>query len=256
MTIEETQHGKPVGRSVRFIDFDEPSNNDFLVVEEFTMKGPRYTRRMDLVLFINGIPIVVMECKEPGDDRGIEHGVRDLRAYQDPDKGVVRLFHTVQLCVALKRADARYGTVCTELPRYAEWKTVYPISRFDLERQIGRTPTKQDILLAGMLSKSNLLDVVRNFIVFDRDGGKLVKKVARYQQFEAVNEAVKRIVDPTSTLPLKDRGGVVWHTQGSGKSLSMLWLGLKLRRQKELNNPTLLIVSDRRDLDRQITQTF
>ena len=256
VTVEETQHGKLVGRSVRYIDFDVPENNEFLVVDEFTMKGPRYTRRMDLVLFINGIPIVVMECKEPGDDRGIEHGVRDLRAYQDPDKGVVRLFHTVQLCVALKRADARYGTVCTELPRYAEWKTVYPISRFDLERQIGRTPTRQDILLAGMLSKENLLDLIRNFIVFDRDGGKLVKKVARYQQFEAVNEAVKRIVDPTSTLPLKDRGGVVWHTQGSGKSLSMLWLGLKLRRQKELNNPTLLIVSDRRDLDRQITQTF
>ncbi len=107
-----------------------------------------------------------------------------------------------------------------------------------------------------MLAKENLLDLVRNFIVFDRDGGKLVKKVARYQQFEAVNEAVKRIVDPQSTLPMKDRGGVVWHTQGSGKSLTMLWLGLKLRRQRELDNPTLLIVTDRRDLDRQIAQTF
>lgn len=256
VTVEETLHGKPVGRSVRYIDFDRPENNEFLIVEEFTIKGPRYTRRVDLVIFINGIPIVAMECKSPADDRGIEHAVRDLLVYQEADRGVIRLFHTVQLCLALKRSDARYGTVCTPLRRYAEWKTVYPKSRFDLERALGRTPMKQDILLAGMLSKENLLDIVRNFIVFDRDGGKLVKKVARYQQFEAVNEAVGRIVDPTSKLPLKDRGGVIWHTQGSGKSLSMLWLGLKLRRQKELKNPTLLIVTDRRDLDRQITQTF
>ena len=256
VTVDEVQQGKSVGRSVRYIDFDEPENNEFLVVEEFTIKGPRYTRRLDLVVFINGIPIVAVECKRPDDDRGLEHAVRDLLVYQEADKGVVRLFHTVQLCMALKRVDARYGTVCTPLSRYSEWKTVYPQSRFDLERKIGRTPTKQDILLAGMLSKENLLDLVRNFIVFDRDGGKLVKKVARYQQFEAVNEAVKRIVDPQSDLPMKDRGGVVWHTQGSGKSLSMLWLGLKLRRQKQLDNPTLLIVTDRRDLDRQITQTF
>jgi len=256
VTVEEMQHGKPVGRSVRYIDFDNPENNEFLVVEEFTVKGPRYTRRLDLVVFVNGIPIVAVECKRPDDDRGIEHAVRDLLVYQEADKGVVRLFHTVQLCMALKRADARYGTVCTPLRRYAEWKTVYPQTKFDLERKVGRTPTKQDFLLAGMLSKENLLDMIRNFVVFDREGGKLVKKVARYQQFEAVNEAVKRIVDPQSDLPLKDRGGVVWHTQGSGKSLSMLWLGLKLRRQKVLDNPTLLIVTDRRDLDRQITQTF
>lgn len=256
VTVEEVHNGKPVGRSVRYIDFDEPENNEFLVVEEFTVKGPRYTRRLDLVVFVNGIPVVAIECKEPGDQHGIERAVRDLRTYQDADKGMVRLFHTVQLCLAMKRSDGRFGTVCTPLSRYAEWKSVYPESKFDLERKVGRTPTKQDVLLAGMLSKKNLLDIVRNFIVFDREGAKIVKKVARYQQFEAVNEAIRRITDPTSKQPLKDRGGVVWHTQGSGKSLSMLWLCLKLRRIKELNNPTLLIVTDRRDLDRQINQTF
>ncbi len=256
VTVEEVQNGKLVGRSVRYIDFDEPENNEFLVVEEFTVKDPRYTRRLDLVVFINGIPVVAIECKQPGDQHGIEHAVRDLLTYQDAEKGVVRLFHTVQLCMGMKRSDARFGTVCTRLERYSEWKSVYPDGKFDLERKIGRTPTKQDILLAGMLSKENLLDLIRNFIVFDREGGKIVKKVARYQQFEAVNEAIRRITDPTSKQPLKDRGGVVWHTQGSGKSLSMLWLCLKLRRVKELNNPSLLIVTDRRDLDRQINQTF
>lgn len=256
VTVEEMERGQPVGRSVRYIDFEERDKNDFLIVEELTVKGPRYTRRLDLVVFVNGIPLVAIECKRSDDDRGIEHAVRDLLAYQDADQGVVRLFHTVQLCVALKKHDAKYGTIGTSLRRYAEWKSAYPDRVADWKERLGHTPTKQDILLAGMLSKENLLDLARNFVVFDRDGGKLVKKVARYQQFEAVNETVKRIINPESKTPLKDRGGVVWHTQGSGKSLTMLWLGLKLRRQKALENPTLLVVTDRTDLDRQITQTF
>lgn len=256
VTVEEIVRGKPVGRSVYFIDYDHPENNDFLVVEELSVKGPRYKRRLDLVVYVNGIPLVAVECKRPDDDHGIAKAVSDLLAYQDPDKGVVRLFHTVQLCVGLKKHEARYGAIGTLLNRYAEWKTCYPEEEHDWHQRLGRTPTKQDVLLAGMLSKQNLLDLTRTFVAFDRDGGKLVKKLARYQQFEAVNEAVRRITDPESKAPLKDRGGVVWHTQGSGKSLTMLWLGLKLRRQKSLNNPTLLVVTDRTDLDRQITQTF
>lgn len=256
VTVEEAQNRKVAGRSVRFIDFDNPYNNEFLVVEEFTVKGPRFTRRLDLVVFVNGIPIVAIECKDPADQHGITHAVHDLLTCQDAAMGIVRLFHTIQLGLALKRGDARYGTVNTQLSRYAEWKSVYPGSKYDLQRKIGRTPTPQDVLLAGMLSKETLLDLIRNFIVFDREGGKIVKKVARYQQFEAVNETIRRVTDPAGKAQLKDRGGVVWHTQGSGKSLTMLWLCLKLRRVKELNNPTLLIVTDRRDLDRQITQTF
>ena len=254
--VEEVHSGKPVGRSVRFIDFENPENNDFLVVEEFWVKGPRWRRRLDLVVFVNGIPMVAMECKRPDNQHGLAEAVRDLLTYQKPDDGVVRLFHTTQLCFALKRNDARYGTVEIPLNRYGEWKSYYPDTKHTWQRQIDREPTPQDRLLVGMLSKPNLLDLIRNFIVFDRQGGRLVKKVARYQQFEAVNEAIGRIANEDSRLPLRDRGGIVWHTQGSGKSLSMLWLCLKLRRLQELNNPTLLIVTDRRDLDRQITQTF
>jgi type I restriction enzyme R subunit len=101
-----------------------------------------------------------------------------------------------------------------------------------------------------------MLDLLRNFVVFDRQGGRTVKKLARYQQFEAVNETMRQITDPQDKRPRKDRGGIIWHTQGSGKSLTMLWLCLKLRRQKELHNPSLLIVSDRKDLDRPISETF
>jgi len=261
VTVEEQREGdvRPQPYNLRYIDFDDPVNNEFLIVEEFSIRGPRWTRRLDLVVFVNGIPLVAIECKDPADQHGIEHAVGDLLTYQHAERGVVRLFHTVQLCIALKRNDAYYGTVNTPLNRYAEWKSVYPSSKFDLERRIQRPVTVQDILLAGMLDKSNLIDLVRNFVVFDREGGRTIKKVARYQQFEAVNEAIRRIVDPAQKLAkasMRDRGGVVWHTQGSGKSLTMLWLCLKLRRSKALGNPTLMIVTDRRDLDRQISKTF
>jgi len=256
VTVDETRVGKQASPSVHYIDFDEPANNEFLVVEELVVRGPRTTRRLDLVLFVNGIPLAVIECKAPGDQHGIGHAVGDLLLYQDTENGVARLFHTVQLCLALKRNDARHGTVETPLSWYTEWKSVFPRSRFDLERQVGRSPTKQDVALAGLLAKENLLDLLRNFVVFDRDGGKVVKKLARYPQFEAVNEAIRRVADPTSSLPFRDRSGVIWHTQGSGKSLTMLWLCLKLRRQKALNNPTLLVVTDRKELDAQITKTF
>lgn len=258
VTVEEIDPAtrKTVMRSVRFIDFDQPENNDFLVVEELTVKGPHGNRRLDLAVFVNGIPVVAIECKQPGDSRGIEKAVNDLFLYQQPDDGIARFFHTVQLCIALKRNDARYGTVATPLKRFAEWKTLYPNSRIGVERELGRATTTQDRLLIGMLSKANLLDLIRGFIVFDREGGQMVKKVARYQQFEAVNEAIRRAWDDGGKLPLRDRGGIIWHTQGSGKSLTMLWLCLKLRREKALGNPTLLIVTDRRDLDRQITETF
>lgn len=265
-TAEEQRAGDTTTQpyNLRYFDFDEPENNDFLVVEEFSIRGPRWTRRLDLVVFVNGIPLVAVECKDPANPHGIEHAVGDLLTYQDAERGVVRLFHTVQLCVALKRNQALYGSANTPLNRYAEWKSCYTSSRFELERRIGRPPTDQDRLLAGMLDKANLLDLARNFVVFDREGGRTVKKVARYQQFEAVNETIRRIAPEAdhpdaqklNRLPMNERGGVVWHTQGSGKSLTMLWLCLKLRRTKALSNPTLMIVTDRRDLDRQITKTF
>ncbi len=254
--VEEMVNGQPVGRSVRYIDFDTPENNEFLVVEEFTVKGPFRSRRMDLTIFVNGIPIAVIECKEPGDPQGIEHAVDDLLAYQDRVKGVPRLFHTVQFCMATKKVDARYGTVTTPLNHYSQWKSVYPMTLDELREKLGRIPTPQDVMLAGLLSKANLLEHIRTFVAFDREGGRVVKKIARYQQYEAVNLAVKRIIDPADDRPRIDRGGIVWHTQGSGKSLTMLWLAVKLRRAKVLDNPTLLIVTDRRDLDRQITDTF
>ncbi|WDQ17455.1 type I restriction endonuclease subunit R [Rhodopirellula sp. P2] len=317
VSITEFRNGKVANPSIKFFDFENPENNDFLVVDELVVKGPRRTRRLDLVVFVNGIPLVVIECKSPTESDGITKAVADLRDYQAVDDGVARLFHTCLLTLALNKHDARYGTVGTPLERYAKWKSVFPRTKFDLERMFDRELTKQDRLLIGMLSKPTLIDLLRNFVVFDRDDGKLIKKLARYQQFEAVNLTLQRILGQDqkhatvsearggyaiaspahsnprdlnlhapsgrversegraghdlSTRPAipetqarenhethhyKDSGGVIWHTQGSGKSLTMLWLCLKLRRETRLDNPTLLIVTDRTDLDRQITSTF
>ena len=253
ITIEERTATGTAGRSVRYIDFDTPGNNDFLVAEEFTVRGPNGRKRADLVIFINGIPIVVIECKEPGNRNGIAEAIGDLHTYQEV---IPRLFYTAHFTMAMKRTDARYGTVGTEIKYYRKWEDPFPIPKDNLGKMIGRPLLYQDFLLAGMLSKENLLDMLRNFVVFDTEGGRVVKKVARYQQYQAVNLAMARILDPKDTKPLKERGGTIWHTQGSGESLSMLWLALKLRREPSLSNPTLLVCTDRTDLDRQITETF
>ncbi len=148
---------------------------------------------------------------------------------------------------------AVYGTVGTPARFFLEWKEPYPLSLEQLGERLGRAPTPQDVLLYGLLEPRNLLDVVRSFVVFEVDGGRTVRKLTRYRQFIAVNEAMRRI--RTARKP-SARGGVVWHTQGSGKSLTMLWLALKLRRDAAQQQPTIVIVTDRTKLDRQIAGVF
>lgn len=245
----------PLRRSVQFFDFENISNNDFLAVTELSVRGASGHSRFDIVLYVNGLPLVVIECKDPADKHAISKAIHDLSGYQQPGSGVPRFFHSVHLCIALARHHARYGTVTTGLDHYSIWKSHRPHSQSSLETQLGRKPTPQDTLLAGLCDPANLLDLLRNFCAFERQGGRVIKKLARYQQWEAVRDATARCED-TQRGPLKQRGGVIWHTQGSGKSLTMLWLALRLRRSPVLENPTLLIITDRQGLDRQITRTF
>ncbi len=258
VTVEEpakTPGQPPLRRSVRFFDFEHPANNDFLVVDEFPLRGPQRERRFDLVLFVNGLPLGVIECKDPADSRGLEKGIGDLLDYQSPRHGAPRLFETIHFCIALARHQARFGTVDTSLAHYAPWKSLRPFTETELTEALGRPPTPQDELLASLCHREQFLDFLRGFAAFERQGGRLVKKLARYQQWEAVRDAAGRVRD-TGRGPLSLRGGIVWHTQGSGKSLTMLWLALCLRRAVDLENPTLVIVTDRSDLDRQIATTF
>ncbi len=235
-------------QTVKLIDFERPENNEFLVVDQFTISNARGTIRPDLVLFVNGMPLVIIECKSPtlSPDEQIGQGVKQLLRYQDQCE---QLFHYNQILIATSNDRAKAGTIGARVQHYGEWKDPYPRT----VAEIGDKPSVQDILVTGMFPRENLLDLIRNFIVYEPVEGRTIKKLARYQQYRAVNKAINRILHAEDP---RNRGGVVWHTQGSGKSLTMVFLAVKLRRIKELKNPTIVIVTDRKDLDEQITNTF
>ena len=228
---------------------------------EYQLKGSQKAIRPDLVVFVNGIPLCVIECKSPtiGDGWKTE-AISQLLRYQElgggaPGLRAPRLFESAQILIVACMVDAVYGTVGTPARFYAQWKETSPRGAKGALRDLGRKPSAQDVLLEGLLAPENLLDLVQNFVVFEVDNAshKLIKKLARYQQYRAVNAALARVA---SAKTPETRGGVVWHTQGSGKSLTMLWLALKLRRDPRQENPTIVIVTDRVDLDAQIAGTF
>lgn len=235
-------------QTVKLIDFANPENNEYLVVDQFSITNSKGNIRPDLIIFVNGLPLVVIECKNPmlSINEQIGQGVKQLTRYQDEQE---RLFHYNQFMIVSSNDRARVGTIGAQVKHYGLWKDPYPLTT----AEISDSPTAQDILAAGMLTKQSLLDLVQNFIVYEPEGGRMIKKLARYQQFRAVRKAIDRILYAKSS---KDRGGVVWHTQGSGKSLTMLYLAVKLRRLEVLGNPTIVLVTDRKDLDVQITATF
>lgn len=243
--LQDLGSGKK-SQTVRLFDFETISgknHNEFLVVNQISYTNANGTIRPDIVIYINGLPLILVECKSPKLkwDKQLPEGVRQFQRYQETNE---KIFWYNQFLIVTSRDRARVGTVFAKPEHYGLWKDPYPLSI----EEVGSTRT-QDILVAGMFRKEAILDLMRNFIVFD---GK-VKKLARYQQYRAVNKAIERIkVERNPSL----RGGVVWHTQGSGKSLTMVYLAMKLRRLANLDNPMLVIVTDRQDLDDQITKTF
>ena len=266
------RNGRQESPSVRFFDFDHPQPgvglNEYVVTAQFRVrranerlasKDDHEVIKPDLVLFVNGIPLVVMEAKSPSlMDVWKTNAVKQLRRYQEagPEwrgSGTPELFDTNLLCVAHSGADAAFGSLGAPENAYAGWKSIEPFTAGGFESQLGQKPEGQARLIAGLLNPPTLLDILRNFVVFEHQGGRLVKQLPRYQQYRAVTSAMKRIL--AGRRP-EERGGVVWHTQGSGKSLTMLWLAVQLRRTRSLQNPTIVIVTDRTQLDGQITDTF
>ena len=259
ISLEQDRGGGRNSHTVRFLDFDKPNRNEWLVTRQYKVLGPKKHVIPDIVVFVNGLPLAVIECKSPtiGDTWKAE-AVKQLHRYQETgtrwkDQGAPKLFEAAQILVATCGERAVYGTVGTPERFFLEWKEPYPLTAKQLGKKLERTPTPQDILLYGLLEPRNLLDIVRNFVVFEVEGGRTVRKLTRYKQFIAVNEAMRRI--RTARKP-SARGGVVWHTQGSGKSMTMLWLALKLRRDEAQQQPTVVIVTDRTKLDRQIAGVF
>ena len=257
-------------RIVRFFDFDHPDTglNEFVVTTQFRVRrgnerdGPEDDERLvipDLVLFVNGIPLVVMEAKSPSLlDVWKSQAVRQLRRYQEagPEwhgRGAPEVFHYNLLCVAHCGAAAAYSTLNAPENAYFEWKWLGSYTEDEVRQKLGVEPQGQAQLIVGLLSPAILLDILRDYVVYEPERGRLVKKLPRYQQYRAVRAALARILSGNGPT---ERGGVVWHTQGSGKSLTMLWLATKIRREPRLANATIAVVTDRTQLDRQIAGTF
>jgi type I restriction enzyme R subunit len=266
------------GQTIHFIDWQRPERNQFTVVNQYRVDcPPGYTRGKafivpDLVLLVNGIPLVVVECKSPSVPEPLAEAVDQLRRYSnqrraggevDDNEGNEPLFHTNQLLIATSFDEARVGSVGAAFRHYAAWKTVVGPDGLGTEAEVAAALGKaqlseQERLVAGLLSKANLLDVVRHFMLFMAADGQTVKSVCRYQQYRAVNRAIHRLrTGPTRRQDGEHdrRGGIVWHTQGSGKSLTMVFLMRKLRTDALLRRFKVVVVTDRHDLERQLSET-
>ncbi|WP_103582498.1 type I restriction endonuclease subunit R [Campylobacter concisus] len=237
--------------SFKFIDFENLQNNDFYVTEEFevsrvSQSDAQKHRRPDLVLFINGIPIVVIELKKSS--VSFENGIKQLEKEQGKDE-IAHLFKYIQLTIAANGSGARYGTTGTPFKFYSVWKEQDEAKAKESLKSVinGREVSALDMTLFALLSKDRLLRLVRHYIVFD----KRMKKVCRYQQFFAIEETLKRV---SAKKDGARAGGLIWHTQGSGKSLTMVML-TKLLKQIYINSK-IIVVTDRIDLDGQIHETF
>ena len=261
--------GKAKTDKVWLIDFDHPENNEFLAVNQFTVVENHNNKRPDLVLFINGLPLVVMELKNAGDENAsIEAAFHQLQTYKQL---IPSLFVTNALLIISDGWFAKAGSLSSDYGRFMEWKTANGRTIIDPKTESALVP-----LIQGLLNKQTLLDLIRHFIVFEQGRDQTVKKIAAYHQYYAVNRAIASTLRAAADAPKMvrqepepyglptvasqpkgdQRAGVVWHTQGSGKSLSMLFYAGKLILTAAMNNPTLVIITDRNDLDQQLFETF
>jgi type I restriction enzyme, R subunit len=247
-------------QTVRFIDWDDVAANDFLAINQFRVDpaGRDAFSVPDLVLFVNGIPLVVIECKSPAATNPMEEGITQLLRYSnqrdwfEEEEGVEKLFHYNQILVSTFGLEARAACVGAGYEHFLEWKDTSPVpAAVVAEEMAGRQVRSQETLVAGMLRPAHLLDLARNFTLFAQAGPKRIKLVARYQQFRAVHESIRRLAEKTG----QDRGGIIWHTQGSGKSLTMVFLIRKMRTLPELRRFKVVAVTDRQDLEKQLFET-
>ncbi len=256
VTVEYTRDTQTVGVLVKLIDVENIQNNAFLAVNQFTIKKENTTKRLDVVLFINGLPLVVMELKNPTD----EHATLD-RAYQQIQNyksGVPDIFFTNALCVISDGIDARVSSVSAPLSRYLAWKS-------PIKSEHGVVP-EMEVLARYMCEPETLIKLIRYNTVFESEEIKdsktglvsvvKIKKVAAYHQYYAVEKAITETVRASHGVDGDRKIGVVWHTQGSGKSLSMVFYAGQLVVHPQMGNPTIIVLTDRNDLDDQLFATF
>lgn len=246
--VEYTREGRRIGDKARLADFEEPEANDFLVVNQFTMLEQSRNRRADLVVFLNGLPVGVIELKNPADENAtIWSAYQQLQTYKQE---IPSLFTFNEVLVVSDGLEARIGTLTSPQERFMPWRTI------EGEKVAPVSFPQLQVLMHGVFEKRRFLDLIRHFVIFEDEGkGGVAKKLAGYHQFHAVNRALEATLE--ATRPSGDqRCGVVWHTQGSGKSLTMVFYAGKLILAPELENPTLVVLTDRNDLDGQLYGTF
>jgi type I restriction enzyme R subunit len=250
IVVEE--NGVKRGSRAQLIDFTTPGKNRFLVVNQFTIQGSKGERRPDIICFLNGLPIAVIELKNPVKEQtGIWEAFNQFTTYKDE---ISDLFVFNEALVISDGINARVGSLTADKERFQPWRVIKneddrPLLEFELEK-----------VVRGFFNPELLLDYLRYFVLFetgaDTEGG-MVKKIAGYHQFHAMRTAVQTAVGAVlQAAPGVRKGGIVWHTQGSGKSISMACFVGKLIAQPEMKNPTIVVVTDRNDLDGQLFQTF
>lgn len=263
--VEYVVDGKKKSDRLFLMDFNEVANNQYLLVNQFSIKGEYRTRRPDIIVFINGLPFFVLELKNPADENAdVWDAFNQLQTYKED---ISELFHFNEGLIISDGITARVGSLTANKEWFMKWRTVRnqndkPFLEYELE-----------VLVKGFFDRELLLDYLRHFILFEQDDDVLIKKMAGYHQFHAVREAVRATVIAAQSAELEGlaepranygnevvpgckKAGVIWHTQGSGKSISMACYAGKLLQQPEMKNPTIVVVTDRNDLDGQLYQTF
>ncbi|MFA5070950.1 MAG: type I restriction endonuclease subunit R [Candidatus Pacearchaeota archaeon] len=240
--VEFKKKERVVGDSVKLIDFENPEKNEFLAINQFTIIEDKYNRRPDILLFVNGLPLVIFELKNIAEEKAdINQAFQQLQNYKTQ---ISSLFRFNEILIISDGMQTEAGTLSSDKDRFMPWKSI--------NGKIQETGLSLEILIKGMLNKETLLDLIQNFIVFEKEK-ELIKKLGAYHQYNAVNKALNSTIKATKG---NHRAGVVWHTQGSGKSLSMVFYASKLAVSKELENPTIVVLTDRNDLDEQLFSTF
>jgi type I restriction enzyme R subunit len=239
--------GETRGDFVRLVDWETPANNEWLAVNQFSIKGPRHTRRPDIILFVNGLPLVLIELKNPADENAdVWKAYDQIQTYKEqiPD-----VFQYNEVLIISDGTEALLGSLSADSERFMAWRTIDgnaidPLGQFQ----------ELQTLVRGLLAPEYFLDYLRYFVLFE-DDGKLVKKIAGYHQFHAVRSAINQVVI-ASRPNGSHKGGVVWHTQGSGKSITMTCFAARVMQDAAMENPTILVITDRNDLDGQLFGVF
>lgn len=247
--VTVTYHEGPeeIGKRVKLVDYENIDNNEWLVVNQFQVRGEKHNRRPDLVVFVNGLPLAVIELKNPADESAdIWAAYNQLQTYKND---IGDLFQSNVCLVVSDGTYARAGSLTASKERFMRWRTIdgETIDPLGQHREL-------ETLVRGMFDKRIFLNYVRDFSVFE-DNKTIVKKIAAYHQYHAVQKATEKIVAASSDAGSK-KGGVVWHTQGAGKSLEMTFLAGRLIAEPRLNNPTIVVITDRLDLDGQLFGVF